>query len=164
MSTEPGATQLINTPLTPEQAGARRAELMADPEFQSRVAARDAVAFDEHTKLWRVEHGLTPEPQPPATADEVRARMTERDLAIDDARVMTYAKFIDGWNDEKRATIARDLATQEQHDEAVREVDRMKRDKVFAARVLAGDSAAVDAWIRFGKIASMKIAPPGHMW
>jgi hypothetical protein len=155
---------LDGQPISREQAGARRQELMADPDYGEAAAGGDMVKVAELTKLWRIEHGMTPEPVPPANPDDVRKSMTDRDLAIDAARVDTWGKYIIGFDDAKRATIARGLATQEQHDEAKRELERMKRDPETARRVLSGDADAMDKWTRYNLIASMRVAPADYDW
>lgn len=149
--------------LTPEQAGARRAELMANPEFSARIAARDSEAFAEHTRLWRVEHNMTPEPQAPATPEDVRSGMLERDLQLDDARLAVWERNI-RMDDQMRFEHRRGLVTKQQSEDAQREIERMKRDRAFGARVLAGDQDAVDRWMRFGRIASMQVAPDDYKW
>lgn len=160
MSTEPGASHVMNTPLTPEIAAARRQELMRDPEYGKAAASGDMVKVAELTKLWRLEHGMTPEPAPPVNPDEVRAQMTERDLAIDDARLGVWEKHI-RMNDQMRFEHRRGLATAEQVEEAKRDIERMKKDSAFRVRVLAGDQDAVDKWMRAGRVATMQVAPGG---
>jgi hypothetical protein len=164
--TTPAAEPIVwlkGQPVTRTAAGARRQELMADPEYGKAAAAGDMTKIAELTTLWRVEHGMTPDPPPPATPEEVRASMLDRDAEIDDARIDGYAKYIP-FNDEKRATIKRGLATQAQHDEAARELDRMIADPVLRQRIMDGDKDAKERWHAFNLIKALKIAPPDFDW
>jgi hypothetical protein len=40
----------------------------------------------------------------------------------------------------------------------------MKNDQVVARRILAGDLAAKEAWIRWNLVASMRVAPANFDW
>src|SRR5689334_17453638 len=128
--TDIAPSTLINQPLSPEQAGARRAELMRDPEYGKAAAGGDMVKVDELTKLWRIEHGMTPEPTPPASPDEIRSQMTERALAIDDDRLATWEKLI-RMDDQMRFEHRRGSATAQQIEDAKAEIERMKSDAAF---------------------------------
>jgi len=153
------------TAFTPELASERLAALRADPEFKARIDAKDPAAFAENTRLWRIANGMTPEPQPPATPEQIRQQMTERDLAIEEMRLATLEKYGARMEDgTRRFEHRRGLATAEQVEYARREVERMKRDVAFAQRVVAGDPDAVDRWLRFGRVASMQVAPADHDW
>jgi len=65
---------------------------------------------------------------------------------------------------EMRAQYSRRLATQEQHDYAVNERERLLRDGAFRTRVLANDPDAVERWINIVQLASAPVAPPGYNW
>ena len=67
-------------------------------------------------------------------------------------------------DDAMRFEAKRGLVTQQQVDEAKREIRRMLDDKSFGARVLANDMDAMDRWERFNLIASMKVAPADYDW
>lgn len=169
MSTEPGAPEQSplmfyqGQPISREGAAARLEALRADPEFQARIAEKDASAFSENTKLWRLANGMPADPQPPASPDEVRSQMQDRDLQLDDARLSTWEKHI-RMNDTMRFEHRRGLVTQQQHEDAQRELQRLKGDREFCAKVLAGNVDAVDRWMRFGRIAAMQVAPDDHDW
>jgi hypothetical protein len=168
MSTEPDTlgeplVWVDGQPTTREQAGARRQELMADPEYGKAAAGGDMVKVAELTRLWRIEHGLPADPVPPANPEDVRKQMLDADLAIDDARLATWEKHIQ-MDYVARAQHHRGLATQEQHDQAVRMIERMKADRAFGAKVLAGDIDAKEKWMRWGLVASMRVAPPDYDW
>jgi hypothetical protein len=166
--TEPAAPEplvwLDGQPTTATEAGARRQELMQDPDYGKAAAAGDMTKIAELTKLWRIEHGMTPEPVAPATSEQVRAQMQDADRILEDARVETWGQSISGFTDVMRAQVARNLATQEQHDQAVLEVRRMLSDREFGRRVLDGDMDAKDRWARFNLIAAMQVAPADYDW
>lgn len=75
----PGVSEIINAPLTdPAVAAQRMEDLKADPEFMKRVEAKDAVAFSEYNKAWRVAHGLPAEPAPPYSAAHIEPEADAR--------------------------------------------------------------------------------------
>lgn len=158
VATATNVTNVLNQPLTPERAAARRQELMRDPEYGKAAAGGDMVKVAELTKLWRVEHGMTPEPVPPANPEQVRERMHERDLALDEARLGTWEKLVP-MSDEQRREHRAGLATAQQISDARAEIERMKRDSAFRARVLNGDQDAVKRWLLAGRVATMQPVP-----
>lgn len=166
--TEVAPSDLMNAPLaslTPEQAGARRASLMATPEFTKAAIEGDVGKQEMLRDLWMLERGHQPASlRPPSNAADVHEGMSDKEIELDRQRVETWGKFIDNFDDVKRATIQRGLCTQQEHDEAVRELARMKKDRAFGARVLAGDNAAGDAWARVNLVASMQVAPDDYKW
>jgi hypothetical protein len=147
---------------TREQAGARRQELMQG-DYGAAAAAGDMTKIAELTKLWRIEHGMTPEPVAPATPEEVRASMLDRDAEIDEARLTAWERLIK-MDDPMRLEHRRGLVTARQREEAQFEKERMLRDGAFRQRVLDGDQDAVDRWMRIGRLCTMQIAPPDHDW
>jgi hypothetical protein len=157
--TDIAPSNVMNVPLTPETAGARRQELMRDPEYGKAAASGDMVKIDELTKLWRIEHGLTPEPTPPANPDDIRKQMTDRDLAIDDARLATWEKLI-RMDDQQRLEHRRGLATAQQIEGAKAEIERMKSDAGFRLKVLNNDQDAKRRWLLAGRVASMQVIKP----
>jgi len=160
------ATPLVwdhGTAFTPELASERLAALRADPEFKARIDAKDPAAFAENTRLWRIANGMPPEPQPPATPEEIRQQMTERDLAIDDMRLATLEKHVP-MNDRERFEHRRGLATRQQVEDAKRRQERMLADRAFGARVLNGDRDAVDEWLRIGRVANMTAVSDDYDW
>ena len=162
----PAAEPLIwldGQPTTREQAGARRQELLQDPAYGKLAAAGDMAKISELTRLWRIEHGMTPDPVPPATPQDVRASMLDRDAEIDEARLTTWERHI-RMDEVMQFEHRRGLATKEQHETALREIEKMKADRAFGAKVLAGDLEAKDGWMRWGRVASMQIAPDGFDW
>jgi hypothetical protein len=162
MADVPFSNQPIES-LLPADAQARRDALTADPAFQERIKLRDATAFDEAAKLWRVAHGMPAEPVPPATPQDVRASMLDRDAEIDEARLTTWERHI-RMDEVMQFEHRRGLATKDQHETALREIEKMKADRAFGAKVLAGDMDAKDRWMRWGRVASMQVAPDGFDW
>jgi hypothetical protein len=78
-------------PISRAGAFARMEELRADPKFQERVAARDPDAFSEHTRLWRLAHGLSAEPQPPQSPVDVDVEADARVIAAVQQHAEHYA-------------------------------------------------------------------------
>jgi hypothetical protein len=151
--------------LTPEQAGARRAELMADSAFCKSAIEGDIGKQEALRDLWMIEHSHKPASlQLPEDAAAVATRMSEREIELNQQRVETWGKFLVGFDEVKRATIARNLATQKQHDQAVSEVRRMLADHEFGRKVLAGDMEAKDRWATWNLIAAMQVAPDDYDW
>ena len=68
-------------PISREAAAEQLQQLRDDPKFQERIAARDAEAFAENTRLWRLAHGMTPEPEPPQSPVQVDAEADARVVA-----------------------------------------------------------------------------------
>jgi hypothetical protein len=158
----PGATEIADAPLSPEAAAARRRELMQG-DYGKAAAAGDMTKIAELTKLWRVEHGMTPEPVPPATPEDVRASMLDRDLQLDDMRLCTWERLAD-MDDQQKFEHRRGLATAQQVADARDAIERMKKDAGFRVRVLNGDQDAVRKWLLAGRVATMQIADADHDW
>jgi hypothetical protein len=166
----PGATEVMDQPLapmTPEQAGARRAELTADPKFTERALAGGVAEQEMLRDLWLLERGHLPARLQPVHVGDVYAGMGEREIEHDKQRVETYAKDIIGFDDKMRFQIARGLATRQQHDTAVRELAKLKSDPAFVQRLLRTDwpdQDARDLWQRWNLIAALRVAPDDHDW
>src|SRR5215472_10520982 len=138
----PGATAIIEAPLTPEAAADRMAQLKEDPAFQERVAKRDPAAFEEHLKLWRVAHGLPETPQPPQSLVDVSAEADARVVA--QAQRHAAALAAQGFSDSQQIQIiGRRPVPQAEHDIHVREYERLRKDAAFMQRWVAGDTEAV---------------------
>ena len=138
----PGATAIIEAPLTAEVAADRMAQLKDDPAFQERVAKRDPAAFEEHLKLWRVSRGLPTEPVPPQSKVEVEAEADARVVA----QVQQHAAVLaaQGFTDNQQIQIiGRRPVPQAEHDIHVREYERLRKDAAFMQRWTAGDTEAV---------------------
>jgi hypothetical protein len=139
----PGASAIINPPApTDAQAAAdRMAQLKDDTAFQERVAARDPEAFAEHTKLWRIAHGMTPEPQPAVNNDDVFKEANARVARETEARADLLRQ--DGLPDESVYQILNGrpipLAERQWHQQ---ELARLKRDKAWVQRYFEGDREA----------------------
>ena len=167
MSTEPATSEPLSfyqgQPISREQAGTQLAELRNDPEWLARWNAKDANAIAENTALYRIRQGMPPEPLPDPTPEQIRQTMQDRDREIDEARLSTWEQHI-RMDDQMRLEHRRGLVTKEQSDTAKREIEKMKSDAAFCRLVLAGNIDARDKWMRWGRIASMQVAPPDHDW
>jgi hypothetical protein len=83
MTGQIGASEVIAAPAPitdPNAARIRMGELTNDPEFMKRVTAKDAEAFAEYNRLWRVSRGMPPEPLPPFSQEEVVKEADQREV------------------------------------------------------------------------------------
>jgi hypothetical protein len=149
-------TELLNTPLTPEAAAARHAELSRDPEYGKAAAAGDMVKVAELTKLWRISRGMTADPIPPANPEQVRERMLDRDREFDDRRLETWERLI-RMDDQMRLEHRRGMATRAQVEDAKLAIEQMTADASFRQRVLSKEQVAFKAWMLAGRVASMQV-------
>jgi hypothetical protein len=163
---EPGASEhpLMLYGGQREAAASQRAELMADPAFCKSAIEGDVGKQEMLRDLWMLERGHVPASSQPQDSADVAVQMSEREIQLSQQRVETWGKSISGFNDMMRAQIARNLATQEQHDQAVLEVRRMLSDREFGRKVLDGDMDAKDRWARWNLIAAMQVAPADYDW
>jgi hypothetical protein len=111
MTETPGASAIpSDLPLPRDAAGAAtlREQLTSDAEWMKDWRT-DQGKYSTLGYLRWVEGGADPDAwgRAPATPDEVRSQMTDRELAFDDERIETYAKHIANFDDVTRATIAR---------------------------------------------------------
>jgi hypothetical protein len=144
LNATPGVSEIINppAPTTPEAAATRMAEMDADPAFRDRVKNGDTAAYAEREKLWRVAHGMTPEPRPAVNEIDVLTQMGGRTLAETQARAESLRN--DGLSE---------LAIYEylngrpvplaEHQAAQREIARFKTDKAFQQRLRDKDPRAI---------------------
>lgn len=138
-----GTTDLANPPppATPEAAAARMTVLHQDPAFMQRVEARDPEAFAEHLKLWRIQHGLPAEPQPPQALPDVFGQQNERVLRETETRADMLRA--DGLGDEQIYQILngrpQPLEERRWHEQ---ELARLKRDQTWVKRYFEGDREA----------------------
>jgi hypothetical protein len=161
MSTEPvfSPSNIMNQPiesLSPDQAQARRDHLAADQKFQDRIAAKDAAAFEEHTKLWRVAHGMSPEPQVPINAMNVMTETIGRELQSVQMRAESLRG--DGLNETQIYEYLNGrpmpLGQRQIHE---RELRVLKSDTGFVQRYLAGDLAARAEMRRHNTALTMRV-------
>ena len=59
---------------------------------------------------------------------------------------------------------SRRLATQEQHDFAVAERERLLRDPEFRSKVFAGFADETDCWVKIVQAAAAPVAPADYDW
>jgi hypothetical protein len=139
----PGATAILDAPPVTDPAVAvqRIEQLKVDEAFQQRVQAGDPEAYAEHTRLWRVAHGLPAEPQMPVNTQDVLTQHSSRAVAEAEQRMELYQTK--GFSAEAAYEIVnqRPIPFQErQHHE--RQLSRLKNDQAFMDRLRRQDSAA----------------------
>jgi len=79
----PAGTPPAGDPLVdPAAATARMEQMRADPEFLKRVEAKDAAAFSECNKAWRVSRGLPAEPVQEINAENI-FKETDARIAVE---------------------------------------------------------------------------------
>jgi hypothetical protein len=164
----PGATSImadVPLPRTAPEAAEMYQTLRGNPEYmkgwETDQGKQSTLAYLRWTS-----QGYDPEAwgRAPATPDEVRAQMGDRDQVLDERRVEGYGKDIIGFNDGIRATIKRGLATPEQHAEAERQLARMIADPEFGRKIMNGDMDARDKWARWNLIKALRVAPADFDW
>jgi sulfur carrier protein ThiS len=139
----PGATSIFNPPApTDAQAAADRIEaLHQDAAFMERVKNFDASAFEEHTRLWRIQHGLPAEPQPPQALPDVFQQQNERVLRETETRADLLRA--EGFEPEGIYEVLNGrpipLAERQWHEQ---ELARLKRDKAWVQKYFDGDRDA----------------------
>jgi hypothetical protein len=102
-------------------------------------------------------------PAIPNDAHGIHEQVAEREEAIVEARLDTFAKHV-RMNAEMRGQFKRRLATAEQHDLATNERARLLKDGSFRQRVLDGDADAVDHWVKICQTAAAPVAPADYNW
>jgi hypothetical protein len=126
-------TFALSAKVVPEQAGARRAELMADAAYCKSAIEGDTGKQEMLRDSWMLERGYQPPSlRQPVSGDDVRAQMTDRDLELDNARLFTWEKHI-RMTDQMKFEHRRGLATNQPSEDAKREIEKMKADRAFAA-------------------------------
>jgi hypothetical protein len=150
--------------ITPSHAAEMRATLLADKEFSKSALNGDAEKQQRLASLLLLSKGYQPGAgaNPQGVAD-VAAQATERAILEQERVADTWGRHI-RLTPQSRMELARGLCTREQHDTAVAELDKMKRDPAFGRRVTSGDRDAIDAWSRMNLIAAMRVAPADHKW
>src|SRR5262249_54002400 len=116
----------IMNPAAPADAQAakdRMEVLQQDPAFMPRVTARDPEAFAEHTKLWRVAHGMAAEPQPPVNTEDVLTQHNER--GVREAEVRAAVLRREGLNTQILNQRPQSMEAKRLHDE---EYERLQAD------------------------------------
>jgi hypothetical protein len=137
----PGAAAIIEQPLTPEVAAQQMDVLKADPKFMERVASKDAAAFNEFNRLWRISRGLPETPQPQSAA-EINAETDARVVAAVQQHAAVLGSL--GYNEELQTVIlGRRPVPQAEHDMHVSLYERYRKDAAFMARWSAGDMEAI---------------------
>lgn len=132
---------------TADDASVRIDQLKADPQFMDRIKAGDPAAFAKHTKLWRIQHGMTPTPQPPQHSGDVMEQMQGRALHL--AEQLQEQLLDTGIGPEGVYQYMNSrpipLAEKEFHE---REIRRLKSDPEWVKKYLAGNLEARDTMRR----------------
>jgi hypothetical protein len=138
----PGATDIIEQPLTPEAAADRFEQLKTDPVFQERVGKLDAGAFAEAEKLWRVAHGLPAEKVMAVNTQDVTQQQSARAVAEAERRMALYVDK--GFSAEVAYQIinGRPIPFEERQIHE-RELARLRNDQNFMQRYRSGDRVAI---------------------
>jgi hypothetical protein len=166
MTEQVGATAIADPPLPRDAAGAAalRESLTSNADYmkdwKSDQGKQNTLAY-----LRFVAGGNDPDRWGKSeTESDVRAQMTDRDKEIHEARLDAFARHT-RMTPEIRHEFSRRLATQEQHDFAVAERERLLKDKAFGRRVhVDHDAEAIDRWIKVVQAAAAPVAPPDFDW
>jgi len=148
----PSASDVLNAPppvATPES-------LTADPAFMARAKEGDVKAFDEYNRAWRISRGMSPEPVSTVNEIDVLTQMGDRAIAEFESRAESL-----------RADGLSELAIYEylngrpvplaEHQEAQRQLARLKSDKAFLQRLNDGNPDARREWRRVHLNISMPV-------
>jgi hypothetical protein len=152
-------------PISREAAAEALTAFDADADKVKAALGGDIARQQERRDLWMLSRGHQPGavPATPSDANAVQGQVQEREAAITEARLDTFAKHT-RQTPEMRAQFKRRLATQDQHDYATAERARLLKDGNFRQRVLDGDADATDTWVRIVQAAAAPVAPAGYKW
>jgi hypothetical protein len=163
----PGVSTILDPPppADPASASARMETLKADPAFMKRVEGKDAEAFSEFNRLWRISRGLTPDQQVPVNTVDVLTQHGERAVAAAEQHLGVYLEK--GFSDEAAYQIVnRRPMLLEEKQTRERELGRLQKDEAFMARYRAGDR---DARLEYDSHVIARSLPSGtladiHRW
>ena len=130
-----------DTITTADDASVRMDRLKADPQFMNRVKAGDAAAFQEHTKLWRIAHGMTPTPQPPRHTGDLMKEMQGHALQLAEQHHENLLEGGIGPEGVYQYMNGRPIPPEEKEIH-IREIKRLKSDKEFIRKYLDGNLEA----------------------
>jgi hypothetical protein len=152
-------------PYSRDSAAAALAAFDADADRVKAALGGDIAKQQERAAYWSMVRGIQPGgvPAMPADGTGVAQQMTERDQQIHEAKLDAFARHT-RMTPELRAQFSRRLATQEQHDFAVAERERLLRDPDFRARVFAGYADETDRWVKIVQAAAAPVAPADYDW
>jgi len=141
-------------PMSPEAAAARRAALVADPEYVKSALGGDELKQRTLADLFMLSRGQKPGSSAPAPQDVagVQAQMSEREIA-DQRKVLDVWQSHMRLDDAQRFQLERGEAKESEIAEARREIARLKKDTEFTRKLTAGDVAAMDKWSKMHKVA-----------
>jgi hypothetical protein len=138
---------------SPSMAQARRAELTSDAEYMKSWRAGDAVKGKELSDLRLISLGHNPNPPPPTSVEDVKMRMSAADAARQEQIKDWWRANVAPQNDVESFEFERGEATKSQKQQALRDIERAKRDPAFGRKVIAGDMDARLKWSRWHFIA-----------
>jgi hypothetical protein len=152
-------------PYSRESAATALAAFDADADKVKAALGGDIAKQQERAAFWMMSKGHQPGgvPAMPTDAGGIVQQMGERERAIHEAKLDTFAKHT-RMTSELRAQFSRRLATQEQHDFAVAERERLLKDGSFRAKVYANDADSIDRWIKIVQAAAAPVAPADYDW
>jgi len=152
-------------PISRDGAVAALAAFDADEAKVKAAIGGDISAQQERRDLWMLARGMQPGavPATPQDAGAVAQQMSEREEAIHEAKLDAFGKHV-RMTPELRMQFSRRLATQEQHDFAVAERERLLRDPDFRSKVFAGFADETDRWIKIVQAAAAPVAPADYQW
>jgi hypothetical protein len=136
-------------PISPEAAAAQRAELLADPKFCDEARAGNIEKAKMLADLWQLERGRQPGAPAPQDAADVQARMTERELQIEQQRSALRKNLVAPETPEEEFQFERGEATKLNKQTASRRIEAAKKDPAFRNRLLSGDKNATRDWNRW---------------
>jgi hypothetical protein len=99
----------------------------------------------------------------PHDANGIHEQVAEREAAITAARLDAFGKHV-RMTPELRGQFKRRLATQEQHDFATAERERLPKDPTFRGKVFSNDADAIDKWVKIVQAATAPVAPQDYDW
>jgi hypothetical protein len=152
-------------PYSRESAAAALAAFDADADRVKAALGGDVAKQQERAAYWMMSRGHAPGGVPAVASDAggIAQQMTERDQQIHEAKLDAFAKHT-RMTPELRAQFSRRLATQEQHDFAVAERERLLRDPDFRAKVFNGFADETDRWVKIVQAAAAPVAPADYDW
>src|SRR5215472_11218700 len=147
-------------PYSMESAAAALKAFDADADRVKAAIGGDVAKQQERAALWQMARGHQPggPVATPSDPNGVQQQMSDRDQQIHEAKLDAFAK-VTRMTPELRMQFSRRLASQEQHDFAVAERERLLRDPEFRAKVFNGFADETDRWIKIVQAAAAPVAP-----
>jgi hypothetical protein len=152
-------------PVSREMAQAELTKFDADKDRVAAALNGDTKFQQERRDWWMLSRGMQPGATPamPSDASGIHEQVAEREQQITEARLDTFAKHV-RMTPELRFQMQRRLATQEQHDFAAAERERLLKDPTFRQKVFTNDADSIDKWIKICQVAAAPVAPKDFDW